>query len=120
MHELGITQLITKTVVENAMRVGATGVVSVLLQVGEMRHWEQNWVQFYFDKCAEGTIAEGARIELETVPIVYECTACGEPYRHDTDLGEHAPCPSCGSKVREMICGAELSIKSIEILEESE
>ena len=64
MHELGVTKSIVEVVVRHAQEQSANQVRSVNLIIGEMRNLEEEWVQRYFDRCAEGTIAEGANVSI--------------------------------------------------------
>ena len=116
MHELGVVRSITDIVVDNAEANGALCVKSIVLEIGESRNLERYWVQEYFDRCARGTVAEGARIEIDYAPIVFECRACGNRfgYRHSHD-GEPLHCERCASRSLELRSGTELLIKSIEV-----
>ena len=65
MHELGVTRSIVDVVLRNAQAQQAKQVLSVSLVIGEMRNLEEEWVQRYFDRCAKGTLAEGAKIKIQ-------------------------------------------------------
>ena len=80
MHELAVTRNIVDVVVRNATGQGARRVVRVRLVVGKMRNFEREWVQKYFDRFAKDTIAEGAQLDIEYVPIVFYCDACGTTF----------------------------------------
>ena len=74
MHELGVTRSIVDVVLRNACSQQAKQVLSVSLVIGEMRNLEEEWVQRYFDRCAKGTLAEGAKIK-----ILFTATTAGQP-----------------------------------------
>lgn len=79
MHELGVTRSIVDVVLRNACAQQAKQVLSVSLVIGEMRNLEEEWVQRYFDRCAKGTLAEGAKIKIQKVPMAFTATTAGQP-----------------------------------------
>lgn len=115
MHELGVTRDIARIVVQRAQESGAHRVVAVDLVIGRMRNLEEQWVQRYFTRCAKGTIAEGARIHIEYVPIAFHCRSCGETFVLDVHKDERMHCPHCHGDDFSMICGGELLIKDIQV-----
>ena len=116
MHELAVTRNIVEVVVRNAAEQGARRVVRVRLIVGKMRNFEQKWVQNYFDRFAKDTIAEGAQLDIEYVPIVFYCNACGETFPLEPGIGLRMKCPGCGGDDYNMITGGELMIKEMEVV----
>lgn len=117
MHELAITKSIAEVVLAKQREVGASRVVRVWIEAGEMRNLEPSWVQRYFDHCTEGTSAEGAQIIMERIPIVFRCEACGSDFGFD--LHEHHDgrivCPSCGCGEYDLVSGRELAITDMEV-----
>lgn len=116
MHELGVTRSITDVVIRHAESQGAQKVLTVNLVIGKMRNLETEWVQRYFDRCSKGTIAQGAQIFIERVPIVFYCNSCGVTFQLEMGRDRHMCCPDCHSDDYDMITGGELLIKSIEIM----
>lgn len=117
MHELGVVRSIYDIVMDNAKAQHAGKVVSVNLVIGKVRNLERYWVQKYFDQCADGSIAEGAMVNIDYVPITFYCRDCGETYArsaHEIAHG-HLQCPKCGASNAKMLTGGELLIKSIEV-----
>ncbi|MGI6591311.1 MAG: hydrogenase maturation nickel metallochaperone HypA [Eggerthellaceae bacterium] len=115
MHELAVTRSIVDIVVRNAAAQEAKRVLQVHLIVGKVRNFEQVWVQRYFDRFSKGTIAEGARIAIDYVPIAFYCHACGETFTFELGHDQEVCCPACGSTDYEMVTGGELMIKEIEV-----
>ncbi len=116
MHELAITKSITDVVLRHAEEQHAQKVLNVNMQIGRMRNLKEEWVQYYFARCAKDTIAEDAQINIEYVPIAFYCKECGETFGLDMHCDEDIHCPTCGSTHFDMVCGMELSIVSIEIV----
>ncbi len=112
MHELPITQSICNLAVQEAERIGATKVCAIRIKMGEYTDYVPVIIQEYFNVVSEGTLAEGAVLEIETVPAVLWCHACGgenpmERFR--------MKCPVCGSRDVELITGKEFYIDSMEV-----
>ena len=95
MHELAVTRNIVDVVVRNAVGQGARRVVRVRLIVGKMRNFEREWVQNYFDRFARGTVAEGAQLQIDYVPIVFYCDACGTTFPLEPGIGMRMKCHAC-------------------------
>ena len=116
MHELGVTKSIVEAVLKHAEAQNASQIRAVDLVIGEMRNLDEEWVQRYFDRCAEGTIAEGAQIRITSVPMTFYCSACGATFQLPLGSDQRMRCAQCGSEDYDMITGGELLIKSIEIV----
>ncbi len=112
MHEMSIAQSILKIVVPQAERNGAKKIKTIRIRAGELRGIVQEQLSFLFDFVAKDTIAEGATLDIERVPIKSVCNAC----KHQFMVEEYEfICPECESKDVDTIEGMELDIKEIEI-----
>ncbi len=111
MHELSIAQALADSILEQIDRHGVSRVVGVRLRIGQLRGVVADCVTFYLDTLLENTAAEGARIEVEEVPVRLYCAAC--------DLEAEAPaiwalsCPQCHGPA-EIRAGKELTLVSLE------
>lgn len=65
MHELSITRNIVAAVAEKA---GTRPVKSVLVQIGERAGIDRQAIEFCFELCCQGTVLEGARLDVESSP----------------------------------------------------
>ena len=65
MHELGLTQEILEIVTQRAQERKVTRVV---LEIGKLSCVLPDAIRFCFDLCAQGTIAEGAQLEIVQQP----------------------------------------------------
>ena len=112
MHELGITENIIAIVTEHAQETKAKKVTKIRLQIGEMTQIVDDCISFYFEQLSEGTVAEGAELEFEKIPIRVRCSKCGaEKEASDYDF----ICPSCRTVCIEFLTGRELAVDNIEI-----
>jgi hydrogenase nickel incorporation protein HypA/HybF len=108
MHELGITQNIVAIVAEHAKD---RKVSKVTLQIGALSAIIPDSIRFCFDVCAEGTPAEGAQLEIETIAGLGRCNMC----LAEIPLSILAEVCSCGSRDITCIAGQELKIKDMEV-----
>ncbi len=110
MHELGITQNIVAIVKEYAQ---GSKVRRVLLEIGKLSAIMPEAVQFCFDICTQGTVLEGAILEILEIPGLAKCRQCSSEIALDKPFG----ICQCGSVHLDVITGEELKIKEIEIEE---
>jgi hydrogenase nickel incorporation protein HypA/HybF len=111
MHELSLSSAILETVERHA---AGRRVSVVSLRVGRLRQVVPDTLAFYFGIVSEGTVCDGARLELEDVPARLACTACGHAW--DVELA-HFRCPVCASGAVEVSSGQEFEVESIEVEE---
>lgn len=114
MHELSIASAVVATAEKHA---DGRAVAVVTVRAGGLRQVVPESLDFYFDIVARGTACEGARLELEVVPVTLRCRSCGNGWSPD------APgfrCPACGEGAAEVVSGDELEVESIEIANEEE
>lgn len=112
MHELSITQSMFDLVMQHAEQAEAKKVRKINLVIGEMTGVVGDCVDFYLGFLSRGTIAEGAVLSVETVPVKVTCRDCGETF----ELEELSwTCPGCGGNSLQIIAGKELFVESIEV-----
>lgn len=112
MHELGIMTGVMDAVEQTAAQAGATKVLKVVLSIGEMTEAIEDSLRFAFEVLTEGTISEGAELDINIVKPKSRCLDCGAEYEHDRF---HMMCPKCGSYATQLIAGREMRIDSIEV-----
>jgi hydrogenase nickel incorporation protein HypA/HybF len=108
MHEMAITQSVVDAVCEHA---AGRRVHSVKLEVGALCAVVPDSMHFCFDLATEGTVADGARLDLNVRPAVARCRTCECEFElFDVIL----LCP-CGSADVEVLAGRDLRILSMEV-----
>ncbi len=105
---MAITSSVVDTVCECA---AGRRVHSVTVEVGALCAVVPEAMQFCFELIAEGTIAEGARLDIRIVPGTATCAACG----HRFELADLILLCPCGSSDIEVESGRELRIHSMEV-----
>ena len=109
MHELAITESIVESVED---RVHGAKVLRVALVIGKLSGVVPDALRACFDICAEGTVLEGAALDIEETPGRARCRDCETQVEL---LDTIALCP-CGSANLAMLSGQELKIRSVEVV----
>ena len=115
MHELPITEGILKTVLNHARINNASQVLTVHLQIGKLSDIEDEWIQRYFDYLSKDTIAAGAKLKIERMPVMVQCNACSNIYEADIQKMGNLTCPACGGTQGTLVSGREYHIKDMEV-----
>jgi hydrogenase nickel incorporation protein HypA/HybF len=110
VHEMGIMAGILESSFEAAERADAQRITEIRITVGELTEIQEFALDFAFMSMTPGTIAEGAKLVVNTVAPSSRCRDCGLEYAHDRF---EMICPSCGSFNVEPLTGRELRIDSI-------
>jgi hydrogenase nickel incorporation protein HypA/HybF len=112
MHEMGIAQNILDIALDAANKEGAKKISRIDIIAGELRGLVPMQLTFCFGIVAQNTIASGAYLNIEEVPVTAHCKDCGS----DFPVAEYEYlCPKCKSVNVEVTGGAELRVKDIEI-----
>ena len=113
MHELSVAISLVEQLEQVARRERASRITSVHLALGALSGVEREPLEFCFPMAAAGTLAEGARLEIEEVPVTVRCGPCGT----ETAVAEpRLACPRCGAPGVEIVGGRELTVRSMEVL----
>ncbi|MFN2111068.1 MAG: hydrogenase maturation nickel metallochaperone HypA [Anaerolineae bacterium] len=121
MHEMPVTQAFLDMALEHA---DGRRVTDIYLQVGRMSAIVPDTVEVFFEYLSKDTLAEGARLHFEILPVAMTCQDCGR----QLDLSEwsdDAPhiimqkafvrgC-ECGSKNLRVTGGVTFGLVSIDV-----
>lgn len=111
MHELGIVFKIIEDVEEVAAQNGLRRVSSVTLQVGEVSGILPDYLADCWRwACGKRDLMRGCELELEQIPAVTHCEACGADY---PTVAHGRVCPVCGGERTYLVQGNETLIKEI-------
>jgi len=117
MHELPVIESILRTVLRHAVANQVSKIVTITLHIGELSDLEDEWVQRYFDFLSKDTLAAGATLKIERIPIVLKCNQCSRTFEVRRDELGKLGCPGCGaSSDFSLISGREYYIKEMEVL----
>ena len=112
MHEVSICESIIDILKDEAEKNGAKKVNSVHMKVGEMAGVVEDALRFAFEVVAKGTLAEGARLDVEHVPLTARCRSCNAEFHV---VGYAFSCKRCDSPEIEIVSGRELMIEDIDL-----
>lgn len=112
MHELAVTQSILTIALDNAQKIDAKQIVSINLIIGQMASLVDDSIQFYWDILSEGTIALGAKLNIQRVPTEFRCFDCGHIFIPSPETFD---CPACKCIRVQVIQGDEMRVESIDV-----
>jgi hydrogenase nickel incorporation protein HypA/HybF len=87
--------------------------VEVCLKVGDLRDFVEEITQKYWDYLSIGTIAYGAKIKFDRVPVSAICNSCGNTFYFDWRAEDKPCCTLCGNSNTRLLTGTELEVKEI-------
>jgi hydrogenase nickel incorporation protein HypA/HybF len=108
MHEMALTQSLVEAVCEHA---AGRHVHSVRLEVGALCAVVPDAMTFCFELATEGTVADGARLDIDLRPGTAHCRSCAAHFELTDPI---LLCP-CGSADVEVLTGRDLKILSMEV-----
>ena len=111
MHELSICMGMLKQVCDLARQHQAQYVQSISLQLGPLSGVEAELMQQVFPIASAGTLAEGAQLLIQTMPVRVRCNQCDA--ESDVKLNKLS-CPNCGNWQTQLISGDEMILSSIQ------
>ena len=112
MHELSICQNALSQIEKLAHQHAANAVCRVHVQIGPLSGVDADLLANAFPIAIAGSVADGAELVVETLPLRVHCSKCGS----DSEVRpNHLACPSCGNWQTSLISGHEIILSSIEL-----
>ena len=112
MHEFGLAENTLALALEQARKQGAHKILEVRMQIGALTGVVEEAFEFAFDALAEHTMAAGAALVIERVPVSCFCHRCDR--RFQTEIYTYL-CPACGEASADVRAGRELNLVSLEV-----
>lgn len=112
MHELSVTQGILKICQDEQNKAKFKKINEIRIMVGELTGLVPNCIDYYFDIISKGTVAEGAKLIINKVPIKIKCNECNNISQ--IGKGQYG-CPVCKSNNIKIINGKEFYVDSLEV-----
>lgn len=109
MHEYGLCEPIVAAV---ERRAAGRQVTRARVRAGALHRVDRPSMEQAFALATEGTVAEGAGLDLVIVPAAVSCAACGHTAATDDPL---SLCPACGSADVALAGGDDLILESIQL-----
>lgn len=111
MHEFSIMQGVFELVEDIARKNNLIKINKVVLKIGKLRQVFCDFLQFAFETISENTIAAGAKLVIEEVPITMHCKVCQQDFTVEYST---YVCSYCGATELELLTGKEVLIASVE------
>ena len=112
MHELSVCQGLLTQVDEIARREDAERIDLIRLRIGPLSGVVPELLQNAFSIAQAGTIAAGATLVIDQLPIRVQCTQCGA--ESDATVNRLL-CGRCGDFRTRLLSGDELVLASVEL-----
>jgi hydrogenase nickel incorporation protein HypA/HybF len=112
VHEVSLVESIVELVAEEQRRQFFSRVRMIRLTVGALGHAEPDALRFCFDAVTHGTVADGARLEIQIVPGEGWCSVC---HQRMQAAERFAACPVCGNGPMRLMAGDELRLAELEV-----
>ena len=112
MHEASIALSLIGVAEAVALGNGGGRVLALTVRVGQWSAVVPAALHAAFPACAEGTLLEGARLSIQSVPGMAECPQHG---RVELNLQRGLRCPICDAPTPELLQGDELELDELEL-----
>ena len=109
MNELSIAHGLLKDLQHEIKKHGVSRVSRVHIRIGSLCTIVPEALTFAFETASEGTVAEGAELNVGVVPARGRCDKCNIDFDVNTDTSVFV-CPQCGGIAAELISGKEVEI----------
>jgi hydrogenase nickel incorporation protein HypA/HybF len=112
MHELSVCQALIDQVEGIARDRNAREVTEINVLIGPLSGVEPVLLQQAFSVASAGTLADGARLNLSTMPVRVHCRTCGA----ETEaLPARLICGECGDWRTNLVSGDDLLLTTVEL-----
>ena len=113
MHELSLAQNILDIVSDQCVRSGYKRVESINLRVGRASGIMPDALLFAFDAIKSDSIARGAVLHIEEVPVSGHCSGCLQSFMVEEEY--ILTCPLCGGRDFKVTGGREMEVIDMEV-----
>ena len=117
MHELSIALSLVDAACEAAAPLGNVRVEALHVRLCALSGVVKEALAFSFDMAARGTAIDGARLDIEEVPVTAHCPGCD--VERTVDAASFAMrCPVCDGPLTKLIHGREMELTALEVSDE--
>jgi hydrogenase nickel incorporation protein HypA/HybF len=109
LHEFGLCEAILEAV---ERRAAGRKVLGARVRIGARHQVVEAAFDQAFEMVSMGTVADGARVDWNIVPVQTTCRSCG---RVAESVDMWATCAACGSSDIDVAGGDDLMLESIEV-----
>ncbi|MGA1262752.1 MAG: hydrogenase maturation nickel metallochaperone HypA [Prochlorothrix sp.] len=112
MHEVSLMAQTLELAVQQAQQQQATRIHRLKMRIGAQSGVVPEALQFAFEVSTPGTIAAGAQLEIETVPVLCFCGSCQREFEPKDWFYE---CPDCQTLSYQVLAGREIELSTLEV-----
>lgn len=116
MHELVVTKNIFQIVQAYAEKHQVKKVLKVNLDIGVLSDLQEEWLQNYFNRLSQGSVADGAKLQVNKIPANVRCDDCLHTFEIESLVQDDLLCPNCQSRAISLMSGREYHIQNIEVI----
>jgi hydrogenase nickel incorporation protein HypA/HybF len=114
VHELSIAMSLVDVACDELPRLGeGARILAVRVRLGPLSGVVKEALLFSFDVAANGSPLEGARLDVEDVPVTVYCAACAAV--RELEVAYRLRCPVCDEATPEVVSGRELQLVALEV-----
>lgn len=113
MHELSLAESLIETIEAASLKQNFTRVRTVWLEAGKLSGVEPEALQFGFQSASQGTVAEGAVLEISEPPGEAWCEGCNTAI---IIMAYYDPCPHCHGHRLRITGGEQFRLKELEVI----
>lgn len=114
MHEIGLMNDALALALKRAEQEKVTSIRQVTFRIGDGSGVVPEVIEFAFSVATRGTLAEGAQLAIERVPVVCSCLACGEEFSPGSD-DLPGMCPFCEQLAAVVRQGQEFELAYLDV-----
>ena len=111
LHEMAIAEGILNIAFDYAAQNNSTKINKITLKIGEMSGVEIEALNLSFDVLTKNTIAEGAELIVNKIPLIGQCNKCGKEFHIEQ---YNFFCPECDG-ILILKSGRELQVESLDM-----
>jgi hydrogenase nickel incorporation protein HypA/HybF len=112
VHELSLIESVVALVEDERRKQPFTRVRMIRLTLGALAHAEPAALRFCFDAVTRGTVADGARLDIDIVAGAGWCSDCCRTVPLEE---RYAGCPLCGTAEVRLTAGDDLRVAEMEV-----
>lgn len=113
MHEVSVALSVLDIAAENCKKAGCSRIDSIRLRIGRASGVMTDALLFAFEAVKIDTIAAGATVIIDEIPVGGFCESCGKDFV--TEEAYVLCCPECGSASFKISRGRELDMLDMEV-----
>ena len=111
MHEMSIAEGILNIAFDYARQNNSNKISKITLKLGDMSGVEIEALNISFNILTKDTIAEGAELVINRIPIIGKCNKCGKDFKI---TNYNFFCPECEG-ILILQSGRELQVESLDL-----